>query len=222
MAGQSQQEEWRRKTLQYVESVNAFVEKGLRDGWENAGTEPEDLGREHLAQDVVSAIREANATRRIESLRELWPPAHAPLIALLKENSQSIPVVCILPDNSIIARLGAPYESGKTIHITGDSVQDVDDVAFFGRSPNRRFFAIAKSDGVQVLDGWKGPEVGFFPWPTGLEGMPEEFDVEPSAGPPTPTRLSPAPNGSRVLLVSGRGVFVLWSRPGPTATSHNL
>jgi hypothetical protein len=211
MAGRSRQEEWQRKTLQYVESVNAFVERGLRDGWKNAGDEPKDPGREHLAQDVISAIREANSSGQLASLRELWPPAHEPLIALLEENGQSIPTVCVLPDKSIIARLGAPYEPGKTIHIVGDSVQGIDDVPCFGRSSNRRYFAIAKSDGIRVLDGWGGPQVGHFPWPTGLEGLPAGFDVQPIRVPPTPTRLIPFPDGSRVLLVSSEGIFVLSS-----------
>ncbi len=211
MTDQLKQEEWQRKTIQYVESVNAFIERGLVNGWDNAGAEPIDPGRDHLAQDVISAVRKANANGQIESLRKLWPPAHAPLISLLEESGQSIPVVCILPDNSIIARLGAPYESGKTIHIMGDSVHDVDDVLFFGRSPNRRYFAIARPDGVQILDGWNGPQVEFCPWPTGLEGIPEGFDVEPFDAPPTPTRLIPFPDGTRVLLVSSEGIFVLSS-----------
>jgi hypothetical protein len=201
MAAQTKQEEWNRKTLEYVAAINAFVEIGLRDGWDNAGVEPTDPGLDHLAEDAISSVRQANADGQLIQLREFWPPTHAPLIKLLEENGQDIPVVCVLPDNSIVARIGAPYESGKTVHIVGDAVQEVDDVAFFGRSPNRKYFAVSKSDGVHILDGWNGSRVAMCPWPTGLEGIPEGFDMRSFDSPPTPTRLIPFPDGTRVLLV---------------------
>ena len=46
MSRKSAQEEWHAKTLEYVTAVNAFVEKGLREGWENAGEEQ--IGRAHV------------------------------------------------------------------------------------------------------------------------------------------------------------------------------
>jgi len=33
---------WREESLRYISSVNTFVEGGLKDGWENAGDEPQD------------------------------------------------------------------------------------------------------------------------------------------------------------------------------------
>ncbi|MEO0708174.1 MAG: WD40 repeat domain-containing protein [Cyanobacteria bacterium J06649_5] len=209
MPKESAQEEWRRKTLDYVASVNEFVEKGLRDGWESVGEEPSEPGREHLAETAISAVRQANIDGDLAHVRDQWPPAHSPLIGLLKKNGQSISVVCVLPDNSIVARIGSPYEQGKTVHIIGDTVTDIPDVGFFGRSPNRKYFAIAQSNGIQIVDGWSGPQVALCPWPTGIEGIPLRFNVKPLDSPPTPTRLIPFPDGKRVLLVSGDGIFVL-------------
>ena len=211
MVDQTTQKEWRQKTLQYVEAVNNFVDRGLSEGWDNAGDEPTIPDRDHIVQKVISAVREANANGEIESLRELWPPAHEPLVGVLEKNGQAISVVCILPDNSILARLGAPYEYGRTVHIVGDAVHEIEDVDFFGRSPDRKFFAISRTDGIQIRIGWNGPQVAFCPWPTGLEGIPEGFKVDPFDAPPTPTRLIPFPDGKRVLLVCGEGVFVLSS-----------
>ena len=217
MANKSRQKEWKSKTIQYVESINAYVGRYLADGEENAGECPAEPGRDHLAHDVISAIREANANGQLESLRELWPPAHDPLFDLLEENGQSIPIVYVLPDNSIIARLDDEtdktihMDTGKTIHIVGDSVREIEDVFFFGRCPNRRYFAIAQSQGIKISDGWNGPQVGYCPWPTGLENVPKAFSVKPFDGPPVPTQLIPFPDGTRVLLVSERGIFVLSS-----------
>ena len=209
MTSETKQQAWQRKTLQYVESVNTFVAKGLVEGWENAGEEPTDEGRDELAVDVLAAIRDANANGQFESLRELWPPAHAPLIGLLEENGQSIPVVCVLSDNSILARLGAPYESGKIIHIDGNSVENVEADGFFGYDPNKKFFAYSRPDGIEIREGWNGNRVALCPWPTGLEGIPNGFDVKPFDKLPVPTRLIPFPDGKRVLLVSSDGIFVL-------------
>lgn len=122
MSDQTEQQEWRKKTIQYVESVNNFVERGLAQGWENAGDEPTDPGRDHLAVAAISAVRKANSVGQVDSLRNLWPPAHAPLIGLLEKNGQSIPVVCVLPDDSILMRLGTPYETGRTLRVVGDVV----------------------------------------------------------------------------------------------------
>jgi len=209
MTNQTKQQQWRQKTLQYVESVNSFVAKGLAEGWENAGEEPSDPGRDQLTPDVLAAIRKANADRQTESLRELWPPAHGPLIGLLEENGQSIPVVCVLSDNSILARLGAPYVSGKIVHIVGDSVHDIEAGGFFGYDPNKKYFAFSRPDGIEIREGWNGNRVTLCPWPTGLEGIPEGFDVKPFEETPVPTRLVPFPDGKRVLLVSSDGIFVL-------------
>ncbi|MEG4963643.1 MULTISPECIES: hypothetical protein [unclassified Microcoleus] len=209
MIENSAQEEWRSKTLAYAAAVNSFVEKGLREGWEKASEEPVDPGRNHLANTVIGAVRQANANGELSDLRERWPPAHSPLIELLEENGQSIPIVCILPDSSIVARIGAPYETGRTVHIVGDSVTDVPDVGFFGQGPNRRYFALAQSNGVRIVDGWNGPEVALCRWPTGLEDVPDGFDVSALDSPPTPTRLIPFPDGKRTLLVSSDGIFLL-------------
>ncbi|MEM6581628.1 MAG: hypothetical protein AAF699_10170 [Pseudomonadota bacterium] len=209
MTNPSKQQEWRQKTLQYVESVNAFVAKGLADGWDHAGEEPSDPGREELAPDVLAAIREANVNGQTDLLRELWPPAHEPLIGCLEENGQSVSVVCVLPDNSILARLGAPCESGKIVHIAGDSVEEIEADGFFGYDPTKKFFAFSRPGGIEIREDWNGDRVALCPWPTGLEGIPDGFDVKPFEGNPVPTRLIPFPDGKRVLLVSSDGIFVL-------------
>ena len=209
MKTESGQEEWRRKTLDYVSAVNSFVEKGLRDGWEQAGEEPKDSGREHLVPQVIDAVRSANKTGDLAGLRERWPPAHLPFIEALEKNGQSIPTVCLLDDGSIVARIGSEYEPGRVVHIRGDSVEDVQDVEFFGRGPNRRHFAVAKPEGVQILDGWRGSQVSLCPWPTGLEDVPGGFEVSRLDSPPKPTQLVPFPDAKRVLLVSEEGIFVL-------------
>jgi hypothetical protein len=82
-------------------------------------------------------------------------------------------------------------------------------VSAFGRSPNRKYFAFAREGRIEIRQGWSGRRTAFCSWPLGTEDVPNGFDVPPLAQHPTPTRLVPFPDGGRVLLVSGDGIFVL-------------
>jgi len=203
------QQEWKRKTLAYALDVNNYVDKGLRDGWDNVGKEPNVPQSEHLAENALEAVRTANASSNTDNLREQWPLDYNPLLDLIKRNGQSIPILFILPDNSILARIGATYEAGYTVHIDGDQVTEYPEISHFGRSPDRRYFAIAQENGVQIIEGWGGGHVSFCPWPTGAENTPAGFTIEPLAEPPLPTALIPFPDGQRVLLICSDGIFVL-------------
>jgi hypothetical protein len=209
MSLETPQQEWRRKTLAYASAINDYVARGLRNGWKDVGPQPADPSLEPLAAAALAAIREANAHGAYDALREQWPPAYEPFIPRLKGSSQSIPALCVLDDGSIVLRIGAPYESGRTVRIVGDSVVDLPHVGYFGRCPNREFFAIARTEGVQVVRGWGGPQVALCPWPTGLEDVPKGLRIRPFKRPPAPERLIPFPDGQRVLLVSTDGIFVL-------------
>jgi hypothetical protein len=67
-------ERWRKASLHYVTAMNAYVARGLSEGWENIGPEPED-NRAQLAEEVLNAVRRANRTGDTASLREMFPPA---------------------------------------------------------------------------------------------------------------------------------------------------
>ncbi len=204
-----QQKEWKEKTLAYAKAINDYVARGILQGSDEAGEEPDAAGREHLVPDLLVALRKANKSGQTEAFREHWPPAHEPFIFMLDENGQSIPMLCLLPDGAVLARIGAPYERGQVVHIQGTAVTVVPGVAFFGCCPNKRYFAVAGEKGVAVTEGWQGVQVAFCPWPTGMEDIPEGFSVSPLQSRPDPTRLIPFQGGKRVLLVSEDGIFVL-------------
>ena len=205
------QNEWKSKTIDYAKSINAFIKKGLQDGWDNAGPEPEDNNREKLVPYLLKAIRKANQEKDFTQLRDNWPLAHSPLIPELDKNGQDIPVVTILDNGHIVARIGAPYQKGYVVEINDLDVSIVEGIDFFGRSPNRKYFAYTKEKGVSVTEGWLGKESVFCPYPTGTEGAPSGFDVKPFEDTPTPTQLIPFPYGKSVLFVSTEGIYVLKS-----------
>ncbi|MEM8814845.1 MAG: hypothetical protein AAGE85_03405 [Pseudomonadota bacterium] len=205
----SAQRLWRERVVAYAQEVNAYIEDGRSKGWEHVGDEPEDPNVAHLVEQAVAAVRRANERNETGNLRDLWPPCHRSLIPLLEQNGQSIPTVCLLDDGSLLARIGAPYEDGRTVRLVGNGVEELPHVGFFGRCPNRRFFAICSDTGVEIKDGWSGPTTAVCRWPTGLEGIPEKLKAEPLADIPTPTAVIPFPDGLKALLVSADGIFVL-------------
>ena len=209
MADETPQEEWRRKTYEHSAAINEYVARGLKLGWDRAGKQPEPPVLTHLTETALAAIRLANQTGDLENLRRDWPPSYDGVHPVLDAKGQSLPVACALDDGSVVVRVGAPYLPGRTVRIVGNEVVDVPHVGYFGRSPNRDYFAVAGPHGVRILRGWGGPQVKLCPWPTGLEGLPEKYRVAPLAGPPHPEQLIPFPDGQRVLLVSNAGVFVL-------------
>lgn len=203
------QKEWKEKTLSYVRAVNDFVRRGHESGWKNVGKEPEEPNLEHLANDAIAELRRANMEGYVDRFRELWPPAHGPLITILEENGQDIPVVCIMDDGTILARIGNSYQSGRTFELRGEHASELRDSDYFGRCPNRRYFGVARDAGIAILDGWQGPQVAICPWPNGTEDVPDGYKVAAWDDIPSPSRIIPFPDGKKVLMVSGHGIFVL-------------
>lgn len=214
--------EWRRQVLEYASDVNAYVARGLTEGWEAAGSEPVAPALADALPTVLAALREANARGDWAAFREAWPPAHEPLIPWLESHGRSIPVVRFLRDGSLLVRVGAPHDAeARTIQLDGNAARPLPTVGFFGTCPRRRFFAIARADGVEVREGLDGTRRVLCPWPRGTEGVPSDFTVEPIDGPHAATQLVVFPGGDRVLMSSEYGTFVMTAngatRLGPTA-----
>ncbi|MEO0461423.1 MAG: hypothetical protein AAF219_11315 [Myxococcota bacterium] len=199
---------WRERSLRYVSGINRFVERGLSEGWENVGHEPED-DRADLAIPVLAALRSANEAGNLAGFRERFPPAHSPFLQLLEANGQSISPISIVDGDRIVARLGAPYENGRIVILQGDSALPFAGAFIFGRSRDRRVFAFASEDGVHTRDGWDGPVLERFPFPKGSEGVPSGYDAELLEGTPVVETLVPFADGKRVLFVGPDGVFIL-------------
>jgi hypothetical protein len=205
----SAQEVWNERIVAYAKAVNAFVEAGRSKGWENVGNEPDGPDVAHLVDAAIDAVRLANKQGDTSELRDNWPPAHQPLIPHLEQNGQSIPTLCYLDDGSVLARIGAPYEDGRTVRLIADQVEEHPEMGFFGRCPNRKYFAVCGDGGIEIRDGWSGPTTATCRWPTGLEGIPQGVPAKPFDSKPIPTAVIPFPDGLRVLLVSSDGIFVL-------------
>lgn len=206
-------EQWRSESLAYVSALNAFVKRGIETNWEevNGSDEPVDT-RDHLAAKVLEAVRAANRSGQVDGLREKFPPDHGPFLEMIEENGQGLPMVLLLDDGRIVLRVGATYEPGHVVVISGDEVNRLsDDVIGIGRSPDRRVFAKATAAGVTLHGGWEGPLLAELAWPTGTEGIPLGFEARLIDGCPSVTRIIPFNTADKALLVSPEGIFVLES-----------
>ncbi|PNG30050.1 hypothetical protein [Pseudomonas protegens] len=207
----SPQQQWQQAVLTYARDINHYVETGIREGWKGL-KEPNMPDTEHLLQDWQAALEASNQAPHDEAARQAfrqdWPPAHFPLTPRLESQGRMIPTLALLPDGSLLARIGAPYEAGFVVHIDDARIQPLEQVECFGMCPQRRYFAWGRADGIQVTDGWNGPQVASFPWPAPHAGLPAGLELEDN-GRPSATSLIPFPDGRRVLLVSADGIFVL-------------
>ena len=140
---------WRQESERYVSALNAFVARGMKEGWENvpATDEPKDT-RQPMAQAVLEAVRRANQSGHLDGIRERFPPAHGPFIDMLKENGQCLPVVLLLDDGRILVRIGAPYEPGRVVVINESNLEEVEPgIITVGRSPSPQ----PSEDGVGIF-----------------------------------------------------------------------
>ena len=166
----------------------------------DAGEEPRDT-RSDLAGTVLEALREANESGELARFREQFPPAYFPFRDRLEEGGQAMEPLLLLDNGQILVR--ASDEAGRivTYLIENLHVQTLPGVLTFGRSPDRRYFAIARESGITIHRGWDGPVVSTLDWPT----------------PPPRTRdllrefpeLTVFPDGRRVLLGNCDAIMVL-------------
>ncbi|NIF18814.1 hypothetical protein [Pantoea sp. Cy-639] len=214
MDKQHPQQQWRQAIVGYAEAINRYVAQGRAHGWDDL-EEPEAPAIGHLLDAWQAALLAINrpdtAEQQRQLFREAWPPAHLPLVPLLDEQAQGIGHLLLLDDGSVLARVGMPHERGQVLRIDSQGTTPVIGVEHFGRCPQRRYFALGNAEGVRITEGWGGPMVARLAWPNGLEGLPAGYPFEPLDLPPTPTTLTPFPDGKRALLVSADGIFILAS-----------
>lgn len=186
---------WRDEGSRFARGFNSFLEQ-IRKA--QPGEEPEDT-RGDLAETVLEAVREANQSGELARLREQFPPAYFPFLERLPANGQHLAPLLWLNNGQIVVRVGGPREPGTTYRIDDLHIETLPGILSFGRSPDRKYYALARESGITVHDGWGGPEVTRLDWPA----------LVTRHGVPTCRQLIPFPDGKRVLLASGVAIIVL-------------
>ena len=189
------QEEWNIKGEQYATSINEMVAFAKKHGWEAwEGEEAEDK-RDHLADEVIKQLREANKENKVSEFREKFPPSHAPLIKYFEENGQSIDQLCFIDADKIVFRLTA-HPNRQTYILDNDTLISLDKkIVSIGKSLKNNVFAIAHKDKISTYMGWEGTLIREFSL-----GKLAEVGI---------TSLIPFNDGRKLLFVSSEGIYLL-------------
>lgn len=190
------QEEWFSKGEQYAKEINEMVDFGEKNGWENwKGKEPEDT-RSHLAESVFELLKIANQNGDTENFRAHFPPAHTPIISLLEKRSQSIEQLHFISDEKIIFMTGTSYEKRQAYLLDHDKVTKLDEhIQAVGKSKQNTVFALATPGKISVYKDWNGELINEF-----------QLDHTAELG---ITELIPFNDGSKVLLVTSFGIYLI-------------
>jgi hypothetical protein len=129
-------EQWRKASLEYVTAVNAYVARGLSEGWKNIGPEPKD-NRAHLAEDVLTAVRHANQTGNTGALRDMFPPAWGPFLSMIEQKGRGLAPMLWIDNDRIAVHVGATYEQARSSSLAMPSSNSRGCLASAGRPMER-------------------------------------------------------------------------------------
>lgn len=181
--------EWSNAIVGYAQAINAYVAKGMQDGWDAAGDEPKDERSDALALAVIDIVREANATAAWRELRERFPVAHAPFVPLLRERGQPIEHIVWIADDAVVATVGSAWQGGVAMRFDLDG--DVVPVGVRGVGRTGEWIAVAGEHDVELRRGWDQAGTRRVSMPDGVLES-----------------IAPLADGSGALVVTTAGVFV--------------
>ncbi len=193
---QNIQEEWNQKGATYAKGINEMVAYGEEFGWENwQEKEPEDH-REHLADDVLNLLIDANKNGNTIEFRKNFPPSHGPFIKFYKEKGQSIEQLQFIDKDKIIFLTGTSYQKRQAYILNNQEIIELDSsIHAIGKSKINNIFAIANGNQIVTTNGWQGEIIESF-----------NLDATKELG---ITELIPFNNGLKVLLVSSEGIYLI-------------
>ncbi|SFI83494.1 hypothetical protein [Thermoflavimicrobium dichotomicum] len=198
-------EQWINESRNHVQAINDYRERGKKEGWDQVGNPPQTHIKQlkNLAPSVLEIVREANNKKETEALRKWFPPACEPVFDEYSGKGLGVEPLFIDENRFLVHINGFVHlvEQGKW--------RVLEDVLYVGRSPDRRYYALAYDNRCDLLDGWNGPKVREFYWPKNLEVVLEWTECSPYASIPFITSLIPFPDGKRILLNNRYGVFVI-------------
>lgn len=191
-------DEWNDIGRKYASDVNEMVEFGEKNGWENwKGEEPEDK-RDHLTNEILRRLKEANKNNSVEEFRKDFPPAHTPLIDLFEDKGQSIEQMHFIENEKIIFLTGTAYQNRQAYILNREKLIELDSsINAVGKSMRNNVFAIASDNNIVTTQGWEGNII-------------QTFDLEQTKGLGI-TQLTPFNNGKKVLVTTADGIYIVSS-----------
>jgi hypothetical protein len=190
------QKEWNEKGAAYGTGINEMVAFGETHGWDKwEGEEPVDE-REHLADEVVRLLREANETGTVAEFREAFPPSYSPLIEYIQQNKQNIELFSFIGGDKIVFFVTAYQQEPQGYILDGSKLMELaPSIRAIGRSKKNEVFAILEGNTLTTTQGWQGEMISSF-----------NVDMLKDAA---ITQLMPFNDGKTVLFVSPYGIYLI-------------
>lgn len=190
------QEEWNSKGERYAQEINAMVEFGEKNGWENWNGKESVDERQHLANSVIQQLKQANIDNKVEDFRNLFPPSHAPIISFLEKQAQSIEQLYFISEQKIVFLTGTSYQKRQAYLLDNDQTLELDkDIIAIGKSKQNNIFALATQNKISTYKGWEGE-------------LLNEFHLKETANFGI-TELIPFNDGSKLLIVTSEGIYLV-------------
>ncbi len=196
----------------YKDAINAWLDVIYLEQKSPEDPEPKET-RTDLAAFVRDQIIALNASGEHEKLRALFPPDNEPFGSLYEEEfTQVVFDVLYLPDSRILATVGG-WNSKQVYLIDDDRTTKQEGVIAFGSSHDKKYFAKAVADRIDIVEGWDGEVQCSLLYPEhygsdfntrfpGLESPSEgqEFGIE---------SIEVFNDGESLLLCSSSGIYVI-------------
>jgi hypothetical protein len=186
---------WIAEGKKFYASLNAFVAQYYVDAAPKIDDEPEET-RKDMATFVQRAAVQLNREKRFDDLRRMFPPSYE---AFDYENvGRTIQPALYADDGAILARV-----DGEVRRIQNDRIEKLGELRAFGRSRDRKHFALAYDDRIEIRGGLPSAFQG--PVTTTL-ALPKKFDAKKIG------TIDVFPDGERVLVATDAHVSIISQR----------
>lgn len=168
-----------------------------------------DMGT-YVMEQIVEHNRQGNTT----ALRELFPPDNDPMN--WQGVSDCVSQVAFISKNRLGIVVGEWYQNRAVFIAEGNTIAFQEDIFMFGKSADKKYFAKAYADRIDVTEGWDGPiKASFKPpvsygpvfkqeFPDVAEGLAaldfQGFQIH---------QIVVFPTGDRIAIAGAKGIFVL-------------
>lgn len=200
---------WIKEGKAYKDRLNDWLDIIYIDKKQPETPCPEET-RQDMAPYVLEQIIAFNEQGKQEELRKLFPPDNDPM------NWQGIGAcvskVTILPDNRLVVTVGEWYQEQYSYVINGNDYEMLEDIFTFGKSADKKYFAKAYPDKIEITEGWDGPVIKTLAPPKSYGG--KYAGQKDGLGDLSLTdfgihQLVVFPSGQRLAMASAKGIFII-------------
>ena len=207
-------ERWISEGKKYKNAINDWLDIIYIDKQNPTEECPEET-RKDMADYVLDTIVEFNKNKQYDELRLLFPPDNDPIN--WEGITGCVSQVNILPDNRLIVTINEWHQKRYMYSISGNDIQLIEgDLFMFGKSHDKKYFAKAYPDRIDVCEGWDGKIVSTFTPPkdygnklltknSKLKDGLSELDFSDMFI----HNITVFPKGNKIGIASKVGIFVL-------------